>query len=70
MGEWFSIVSGSRELGVRPRVLSDLFYHQYLVDGAHADRIGGRRLISRPQLERIREVLQERGYLPAEVSAS
>ena len=64
-----SISDLARELGCRPRDISDAFYARFL-DETQCPSIAGRRLIPREYVPTIRRVLSERGKLPRTESAT
>lgn len=65
-----SISDLARELGCRPRDISDAFYAR-LLDESQCPSVAGRRLIPREYVPTIKRVLTERGKLPkTECSAS
>lgn len=59
-----SVSEAARQLGVKPKAISDLLYQRELRDDL-CPLVGGRRLIPRNYLPTIREVLIERGFLEA-----
>lgn len=59
-----SVSEAARQLGVKPKAISDLLYQRELRDDL-CPIVGGRRLIPRNYLPTIREVLIERGLLEA-----
>jgi len=56
---FFIVSEVARQLGVRPRDISDLFYQRRLDDG-RCPVVGGRRLIPADYIPAIREALQAR----------
>jgi hypothetical protein len=62
--EFLSVSEVARQLGVKPKAISDLLYQRELRDDL-CPIVGGRRLIPRNCLTTIREVLIERGLLEA-----
>lgn len=62
--EFLSVSEAARELGAKPKHISDLLYQRELRDDL-CPIVGGRRLIPRSYLPTIRHVLVERGLLEA-----
>jgi hypothetical protein len=66
----FSFVSVvARRFGVRPRVISDLFYDRILDDSA-CPIIAGRRCIPEEYIPEVESKLRERGLIASEAAAS
>ena len=59
---YLSVSETAREIGARPRDISDLYYRRIL-DDAICPIIANRRLIPRSYVPTVREVLAERGLL-------
>ena len=64
-----SVSDAARELGIKPRLISDLFYDRGIEDGL-CPVISGRRVIPREALPVIRRALETRGKLPASEAAA
>jgi len=62
--DFLSVSEAARQLGARPKTISDLLYQRELPDDL-CPIVGGRRLIPRGYLPTIRELLVERGLLQA-----
>jgi excisionase family DNA binding protein len=60
--EFLSVSEAARQLGAKPKTISDLLYQRELRDDL-CPIVGGRRLIPRSYLPVIRQVLIERGLL-------
>ena len=60
--DFLSVSEAARLIGTRPKAISDLLYQRELRDDL-CPIVGGRRLIPRSFLPRIRRVLVERGLL-------
>jgi hypothetical protein len=60
--EFVSVSEVARQIGVRPKAISDLFYQRELRDDI-CPVVGGRRLIPHSYVATIRQVLAERGQL-------
>ncbi|MBI3465502.1 MAG: hypothetical protein HY000_20975 [Planctomycetes bacterium] len=60
--DFLSVSDVARELGAKPKTISELLYQRELRDDL-CPVVGGRRLIPRNYLPTIREVLIERGLL-------
>jgi hypothetical protein len=58
--DYVSVSEAARELGEKPKTLSDLFYQRELSNDL-CPIVGGRRLIPRSYLPTIRQILIERG---------
>ena len=63
-----SVTEAARQIGCRPRDISDAFYAGYL-DEAKAIRVAGRRAFPPEYVPEIRRVLEERGKIPSEAQA-
>jgi len=63
-----SISDLARELGCRPRDISDLFYARKL-DESRCHRLAGRTLIPVDYVPAVRQALKASGRLPAEAAA-
>ena len=63
MSEHISVSDAARQLGVSPRVISDLFYHRKLRDDL-CPVIANRRIIPADYIDVIRMVLKRDGKLP------
>jgi hypothetical protein len=63
-----TVSEAARELGVKPRDISDLFYKRVLRDDL-VPIIGGRRLIPRDYLEVVAMELRRAGKLPRKAAA-
>lgn len=64
----FTVVSQvARQLGVKPRDISDLFYAR-VFDDAQCPIVAGRRMIPLSYVPAIEAVLRERGIVQAEAS--
>lgn len=59
---FISVSDCARELGARPRDISDLFY-QRILDDATCPIVSNRRLIPRTYMPVIKEALAKRGWL-------
>ena len=59
---YLSVSDCAREIGARPRDISDLLY-QRVLDDSICPVVSNRRLIPRSYVPTIREVLAERGLL-------
>jgi hypothetical protein len=60
--DFLSVSEVARQLGTKPKTISDLLYQRDLRDDL-CPIVGGRRLIPRSYLPTIRQVLIERGLL-------
>jgi hypothetical protein len=63
--DFLSVSEAARQIGAKPKTISDLLYQRELRDDL-CPIVGGRRLIPRSYLAVIRQVLIERGLLEAE----
>jgi hypothetical protein len=68
MSEFLSVSEAARQLGVRPRDISDLCYQRRLTD-SQAPMIAGRRVIRQRCLGAVRHALEQAGKIPAEALA-
>ena len=58
----FTVSEVARHFGIRPRVISDLFYSRTL-DDLVCPIVGGRRIIPHTYIPTIENVLRERGIV-------
>lgn len=65
MQKFFSVSELARELGCRPRDISDAFYRRWL-DDTVTPIVSGRRLIPADYVPTIREVLCRHGFINRE----
>ena len=66
---FISVSDCARELGARPRDISDLFY-QRVLDDATCPIVTNRRLIPRSYVPAVKEALTERGRLLSQQEAT
>lgn len=60
--EYLSVSEAARELGAKPKQISDLLYQRELRDDL-CPIVAGRRLIPRSYLPTVASVLAERGFI-------
>jgi hypothetical protein len=60
--DFLSVSEAARQIGAKPKTISDLLYQRQLRDDL-CPIVGGRRLIPRSYLPTIRQVLVGRGLL-------
>jgi len=63
MKNYLTVSDVARRLGVRPRTISDLFYHRRLSD-KKCPIVGGRRMIPPDYVSAIEGVLRDEGNKP------
>ncbi len=63
---FLSVSELAREIGCRPRDISDAFYSRVL-DDSRCPLVAGRRLVPRDYVPEVQRVLGERGRLTASV---
>lgn len=66
MSKFYSVSEVARDLGCRPRDISDSFYRRWLDDSV-TPIVSGRRLIPAEYVETVREVLEQHGLIKREV---